>query len=127
MYEHNGFHQAFSYFSTISANSLFSRKATTKSKDSFVVKDTSLSSLPPLSKISLDDDEEDDDSPFTSRSNSNITISSLLNDDDNGLVEGEEEEPWKLLFNKDIQYQNKDYFFMDRQDLHNRLIQDEER
>lgn len=57
-------------------------------------------------------------SPFTSRSNSNITINSLLSPiptPSTSITYSEKEEPWRLLDDGHIHH---DYFFMDRQDLY---------
>ncbi|KAI7892105.1 rab-GTPase-TBC domain-containing protein [Mucor mucedo] len=57
-------------------------------------------------------------SPFTSRSNSNITINSLLSPTptpSTSITYSEKEEPWRLLDDGHIHH---DYFFMDRQDLY---------
>lgn len=59
-------------------------------------------------------------SPFTSRSNSNITINSLLSASptptpSTSITFSEKEEPWRLLDDGNIHH---DYFFMDRQDLY---------
>lgn len=57
-------------------------------------------------------------SPFTSRSNSNVTINSLLSPTptpSTSITFSEKEEPWRLLDDGNIHH---DYFFMDRQDLY---------
>lgn len=98
--ENNGLHQAFQYLSTLSAHSIFSRKS------------NSLLHEPETHSI-LTQESVEDFSPFTSRSNSNITISSI--DSPTPSIHCLEE-PWRLLEDGNLQH---DYFFSDRQDLYN--------
>lgn len=105
--EHNGLHQAFQYLSNISTNNIFNRK--TKNV---------LHEIETHSIITQEESVEDY-SPFTSRSNSNITISSIefstpIPTPSNSTCL-EKEEPWKLLDDGNIHHE---YFFSDRQDLY---------
>lgn len=108
--EHNGLHQAFQYLSTLSAHSLFNRKS-----KKLLLNDTR-SIMTQEDSSSL----EDDYSPFTSRSNSNITISSIeyttspTPTPSISTTNDTTHEPWRLLEDGQI---HDEYFFSDRQDL----------
>ncbi|KAI8061230.1 hypothetical protein BDF21DRAFT_135500 [Thamnidium elegans] len=97
--ESNGLHQAFQYLSTLSAHGIFSRKPNSLHE--------------PETHSIITQESVEDYSPFTSRSNSNITISSI--DSPTPSIHCLEE-PWRLLEDGNIQH---DYFFSDRQDLYN--------
>ncbi|GAA5804264.1 hypothetical protein HPULCUR_009751 [Helicostylum pulchrum] len=100
--ENNGLHQAFQYLSSLSAHSIFSRKS------------NSILHEPETHSIITTQESVEDFSPFTSRSNSNITISSSIDSPTPSIHCLEE--PWRLLEDGNIQH---DYFFSDRQDLYN--------
>lgn len=141
MHEHVGFHQAFQYFSSISSNSIFHKKSTKSSQISLFDNSTS---KPPATRIeshkegsdveqraeNIDEDSKisyDDCTPFTSRSNSIISISSLLDSptpspsfSSTTLKVDNIDEPWKLKLsaNGDIQQESNGYFLMDRQNMY---------
>jgi hypothetical protein len=125
--ENNSLHQAFQYLS-VSANNIFSRK----SKNIISSEDIAHNNKEPKLLNKINDSHLsiiEDFSPCTTRSNSNITIHSLLSQDDDLLSpiptpstskDIIEEEPWRLLHDGNIYHD--DYFFMDRQDLQHTTV-----
>lgn len=119
----NSLHQAFQYLK------IFSRKSKNNTATISIERNnkTALSNNDKINDSDLSMVEDDNDfSPYTTRSNSNITINSLSSQDDDLLspiptpstsTDIIEEEPWRLLNDGNIYHD--DYFFMDRQDLYN--------
>lgn len=131
--KNNSFHQALHFLSTSKffGNGRKLKTQTNQIEDSiFHEKNNTTSMLlsSSINKLSIELDEGF--SPCTTRSNSNITISSLLSEDlllspiptpststdTLDLIKEEQVKPWKL--SKDGSIRNDDYFFMDREDLY---------